>query len=185
MQYYRDPDIRRAHLLLHPSPANCPTGGIAEERYILLLPNEDQEGDALGQQEDTRQGKEVLLVLTTKWRESLEGAHDAKEKVQRSPMTSLLSPTPISTTSSFLTLKRRKEEDPSLVLLMKQNSLSSSCPVLWMKREDEPTTSPPLGLPGIAGTAFLVLLQAHRIAFMSLAFSLFLFKRTYWIKGIA
>lgn len=86
------------------------------------------------------------------WREPMEVVPWAMEvvpgKVQPSPMTSLHSPTPISAASSFLTWKRRKEEDPSLVLLMKQNSPSSPCPTLWMKREDKPTTSPPLGLPG-------------------------------------
>lgn len=32
VQYYRAPDIRHAHLLLCPSPADCPTGGTAEEQ---------------------------------------------------------------------------------------------------------------------------------------------------------
>lgn len=93
-------------------------------------------------------GEGSCACFIAEWQDSLEGAHDAKGKVQPSLMTSLHSPTPISTASSFLTLKRRKEEDPSLVLLMKHNSPSSSCPALWMKREDEPTTSPPLGLLG-------------------------------------
>lgn len=60
-----------------------------------MVANVHYEGDALGQQEDMRQGKEVLLVLATKCQDSLEEAHDAKGKVQPSPMISLHSPTPI------------------------------------------------------------------------------------------
>lgn len=70
---------------------------------MLAVPNEDLEGDALGQQENTRQEKGVLLVLITNWWGSLEGAHDAKEKVQLSAVASLSFLTPISIAVSFLT----------------------------------------------------------------------------------
>lgn len=138
--------MRHAHLLLHPSAANCPTGVIAAQGHTPAVPNADWKGDDLGQQEDMKQRKEVFFVLTAKWWDSVEGDHNAKGKVHPSPVTSLHTPTPSLTTFSFLTLKRRKEEDSSLALLMKQNSPSSSCPALWKKREDEPTASPPLGL---------------------------------------
>lgn len=59
--------MRHAHLLLHPSAANCPTGGIAAQGHTPAVPNADWKGDDLGQQEDMKQRKEVFFVLTAKW----------------------------------------------------------------------------------------------------------------------
>lgn len=127
--------------------------------YMLAVPNEDLEGDALGQQENTRQEKGVLLVLITNWWDSLEGAHDAKEKVQLSAMASLRFLTPISLALSFPTSKRRNEEDPSLAL-MKQNSLSLPAALHFGWKEIMNTQQPlpwgsRVGSGATAGAGFL------------------------------